>query len=254
MCYNVVSATRSHLKYARHRGADPGVIAKIVRYLDDLQQSKQIKPLFRVNGFTHPNLIVFTGEAPFEPHAFRWGLIPHWAADNEKAEKLSNMTLNARAETMFEKPAFRSPARNRRCLIYLDAFYEHHHAGKINYPFHISMKDRSPVVTGGLWEEWADRQTGEIIRTVSIVTCRAEGIMAWIHNNPKGESARMPVILSREKQEAWLAGDEATVRSLCNSFPDELLEYYSVRPILGKNAVENSQLAEEPYAYQELSF
>jgi len=252
MCYNVVSATRKNLQYARHRSEKPEVIEQIIKHLDELHKTKRLEPFYRVQGFSHPRLMVFSNEKPEVPGVFRWGLIPSWTPDEQKAKEIAQMTLNAKSETMFSKPAFRNSARSKRCLIYLDAFFEHHHFSGKTYPVQVSMQNEQVMIVGGLWDEWVDRSTGEIIRSVSVVTCKANRLMRCIHNNPRNPEARMPVLLNRETQEDWLNGDEQRIGELCAPFPEEALRWRTVRPILGKHASPNTGQANESYAYPEL--
>ncbi len=257
MCYDVTSATRTLIKYAKHRGDDPAYIAALERKLEELKKS--LKSHFQISGFAHPKLLVFTQDLPDEPQAFYWGLIPSWIKDETSAKKIYNQTLNARGETIFEKPAFKSSAIKKRCLIYLDAFYEHHHLGKHTYPFHIQMKDGSPLAVAGLYDEWVNKETGEVISTSSIVTTRANGLMAKIHNNPKAEGPRMPVIIPKELQNDWLIActnekDKERLIALIKPFDENLLTFHTVRKIKGKDAVGDVEEAEKKFDYPELAF
>jgi putative SOS response-associated peptidase YedK len=238
-----------------HRRAGADEIRALVLELEKLEQ--ELLPLYHANGFAHPKLLVFTDKAPFQPMMFKWGLIPSWVKDKPTSIKLARQTLNARIETLFELPSFRSSAKNKRCLIYLDAFYEHHHAqGKV-YPFHIAMKNEEPLAVAGIWEEWVDKETGEVINTTSIVTTKANSLLGKIHNNPKAEEPRMPVILPKEKQDLWLTPykDGTTKQdliSLAVPFPTEELVAYPVKRIRGKEALGNIPEAEEKFEYPEL--
>ena len=93
-----------------------------------------------------------TNEKPLQPQLFHWGLIPAWVKDNQTAQTIVNQTVNARGETIFEKPAFKSSAKNKRCIVYVDAFYEHHHANGKTYPFRIAMnKGRRPLYSSEIF-------------------------------------------------------------------------------------------------------
>ena len=143
MCYDVTSGLKAMIKYAKHRGEDPNYIAALERKLEEWRE--ELQPHYHVSGFAHPKLMVFTNEKPDEPQAFVWGLIPSWVKNADDAKKFYNQTLNARGETIFEKPSFREPAKRKRCLVYIDGFYEFFHASGKTYPFHIVMKDDSPM-------------------------------------------------------------------------------------------------------------
>jgi putative SOS response-associated peptidase YedK len=255
MCYNAESATLAQLKYALHRG-DEQWAEELVRKLHKLDPTKF--PFFHVSGYAHPRLLVFTNEQPFEPQLYTWGFIPYWTKTAADAKKIANQTLNARGETIFEKPAFRGSAKSRRCLIYLDAFYEHHHANGRTYPFRVSSPDGSPLSVAGLWDEWTDRETGEIFHTVTIVTTVGNELMSRIHNNPKAEMGpRMPVILGRQQQDEWLMpclneNDKKHLASLIKPYEGDL-KAYSVGPLLGKNTLGNVPEIRNEVQYEELA-
>ncbi len=256
MCYTAESATLKKLKYAEHRG-DEHEVEALLRKLEELQILKT--PKYHVSGFSHPQLMVFTNHEPLKPQAFYWGLIPAWSKTLADAKKGWNNTLNARGESIFEKPSFRNSAKSKRCLIYLDAFYEHHHANKQTYPFRIAMKDASPMAIAGLWEEWTDKETGVIFQTTTIVTTEGNPLMTKIHNNPKAEGSRMPVILPKEKQDEWLIDcktdlDRKHLESMIKPLDESLLEAHTVARLLGKEAIGNVKEAENKVEYPELIF
>ena len=253
MCYTDEAQTKAAIKYAQHKSFDAAIIKKLQLKLETLSYT----PFYHVSGFAHPKILVFTDAEPLEPKLFHWGLIPSWTKDEEGAKKIVNQTLNARAETIFEKPAFRSSAKNKRCLVYLDAFYEHHHLNGKTFPFRIAMKDDSPMAMAGLWEEWANPMgSGELIQTFTIVTTKGNAMMKKIHNNPKLEGPRMPVILPKEKQDEWLdpAANQMQLESLLKPFDETLLEYRTVGKLLGKDAIGNKPEAEHKVKYQEIDW
>lgn len=251
MCYSVVSVTRQLVKYAKHRSDDAVKIDELLRELELIVTSQY--QFYLADGFAHPRLLVFTNKEPYKPQLFYWGLIPPWIKTKTDALKITNQTLNARAETIFEKPAFKSSAKNKRCIIYIDAFYEHHHFNNNTYPFHISEINDEPLILGGIWSEWANPETGEIIPTVSIVTTKANTLLKKIHNNPKQTEARMPLILKKEDQEKWLNSlSEKELKDLLIPHDNLILKAHTVNKLKGKNSCGNSPLAEKPHQYQEL--
>lgn len=254
MCYTAEAGTKAALKYATHRG-DKDAIKRLEIELERLSVLKE--PKFQVSGFTHPKLPVFTNQAPYKAQELIWGLIPAWTKTMEEGKKIWNNTLNARGESIFEKPSFRSSAKTKRCLIYLDAFYEHHHANKKSYPFRIVMKNDEPMAIAGLWEEWVDKTSGEIISTCSIVTTIGNPLMRKIHNNPNAEGPRMPVILSKETQNEWLMEcktdlDRKHIESLIKPLDEMQLKAYTVAKLQGKNAIGNLPEVEKEILYLEL--
>ncbi len=156
------------------------------------------------NGFTHPELPVITGE---DATVMKWGLIPHWIKDEESSKKLAKMCLNARIETAADKPAFRDTvSKGQRCLIPASAFFEwrwEDEKGKEKTKFQIEHADTDLFYFGGLYSTWSNTESGEIIPTYTILTCKANEVMEQIHNTKK----RMPTILrTDEEAELWLDG------------------------------------------------
>ena len=125
----------------------------------------------------------------------RWGLVPFWAKD----PSLGNRMINARAETISEKPAYRNAYKHRRCIVLADGFYEWHREGDAKTPYFISLASGEPFALAALWEDWTDRETGESLQTTTLVTAAANDFMARLHH-------RMPVILEAHTATEWLAG------------------------------------------------
>ena len=143
----------------------------------------------------------------------KWGLIPGWAKD----PAIGNRMINARAESVAEKPAFRTAFRTRRCIVPATGFYEwQRRAGGPKQPFLIRRRDGTPLGLAGLWEAWTDRVTGEEITTCTIVTCEPNPLMAKLHN-------RMPVILGPSDYDAWLDPSKGGA-DLLRPCPQEWLE------------------------------
>lgn len=160
---------------------------------------------------------VITDDTPGTLQQFCWGLIPFWAKDI----KIGSRMINARSETLLEKPSFREAAKKRHCWVLADSFYEWRKEGNQKTPYRIQLKDESILVMAGLWETWgkgADR-----IQSFTIITCPPNEEMAPIHN-------RMPLILStKSEQEAWLAEkDPEYIRAMLQTPADGLLKMYPV--------------------------
>ena len=148
------------------------------------------------NGFSHPQITAITDKNPEETCLMDWGLIPHWGKD----PSIKRYTLNARMETLSEKPAYRSA---KRCLVLVDGFFEWQWLdahGKQKQKHLIGLPSGKPFAMAGLWDEWANPETGEIIQSLSIVTTAAEGIMREIHNSKQ----RMPIVLLGNEKTKWL--------------------------------------------------
>jgi putative SOS response-associated peptidase YedK len=146
-----------------------------------------------------------------------WGLIPSWADDPH----VGNRMINARAETVAEKPSFRKAFRNHRCLVLADGFYEWQKTGNGKQPYYIRMENDSPFAFAGLWESW---QNGREIRSATIITTDANDVVAPIHD-------RMPVILHPEDYTLWLDPDfdeKEPLTTLLKPYPAEAMEAYPV--------------------------
>lgn len=142
-------------------------------------------------------VLALTNEGRRDAAWLRWGLIPSWAKD----ESIGSRMINARAETLAEKPSFRNAFRQRRCVIFADGFYEWQKQGNRKVPLYIRVQEGEPFAMAGLWEVWKPRDGGDWIRSCAIVTTEPNGFMAAIHN-------RMPVILEGEAMERWLTPGE----------------------------------------------
>ena len=138
----------------------------------------------------------------------RWGLVPFWAKD----PSIGNRMINARAETVAEKPSFRAAYRKRRCLILADGFYEWHKEGDVKTPYFISLASGGPFAFAGLWEDWQAKETGESIQSTAIITAAANDFMSKLHH-------RMPVVLVRESADRWLGGDDDLLTEVTENSP-----------------------------------
>lgn len=153
----------------------------------------------------------------------RWGLIPSWA----KEAAIGDRMINARAETVAEKPSFRRALQKRRCLVLADGFYEWKKEGKKKTPMYIVLKPRESFGFAGLWEAW-QAPSGETIHSCTIITTTPNALMESIHN-------RMPVILPREAESLWLdrsIEDPAALTQLLAPYPGEAMEAYAVSPLV----------------------
>jgi putative SOS response-associated peptidase YedK len=160
---------------------------------------------------------------------FMWGLIPMWAKD----PAIGNKLINARGETLAEKPAFRGSLKYKRCLILADGFYEWKGADgkKVKTPFFIHMKDRKPFAFAGLWDSW-NSPDGSLIKSCTIITTEPNELTGIIHN-------RMPVILHPRDYAKWLDPSPQTpdqLKPLIKSFPAELMDAYPVSTLVNTPA------------------
>lgn len=183
-----------------YKVANKATAAQLSTELDaEFDEAEKWQPETELSGFAHPALPVLTDGQTRKLELMRWGLIPHWASSLSQAEALRNQTLNARAETMLEKPSFRDVALTQRCIIPVTGFYEWQTSGRTKTPYFLQPASGNFFLLGGLYSTWAHRETGELIRSFSIVTVPANALMAEIHNTKQ----RMPLILTPETTGAW---------------------------------------------------
>jgi putative SOS response-associated peptidase YedK len=174
----------------------------------------------RYNCVPTQDLAVIATDNPAELQFFRWGLIPSWAKD----PAIGNRMINARAETLHEKPSFRNILRNRRCLVPATGFFEWKKDTE-KTPYHIFVRDEAAFCFAGLWDKWLSPD-GEIVRSFTIITTEPNELMAPIHN-------RMPVILSRQNERIWLeTDDEQALRGLLLPFPSEKMDAWPVSKLV----------------------
>ncbi len=252
MCYDIKASLEAQLKRAKRRG-DADALKQIQQKLLPFTDL----PLFHASGFSHPKILIYTHRSPDFPEVSQWGLVPHWIKDRVQLQKFWNNTLNARGETIFEKPSFRDAAKDQRCLIYLDGFFEHHHFQGNSYPYFIESVNNEPLIVGGLYNEWVDRETGEMINTFSIVTTKGNTLLSRIHNNPKLDGPRMPLLLLPDEAESWLQNiddplDQKEIESLMQPYPEALLKAHTVQKLRGKNYLGNVPEVIEEVRYLEL--
>jgi Uncharacterized conserved protein len=161
-----------------------------------------------------------------ELKAMRWGLVPSWAPD----AAIGNQMINARAETLTEKPSFKRLMQQRRCLIPANGFYEWRREGNQKVPVWIHLKDKKPFAFAGLWDAWRDVE-GEILYTFLIITTVPNRLLRRIHN-------RMPVIFDALQARQWLdprlSTREADIAAVLAPFPSELMDAHDVSPLVNK--------------------
>ena len=166
----------------------------------------------------------------------RWGLIPSWAKDISAGSQL----INARSETILEKPSFRESFRQRRCLIPADGFYEWKRSGKLKRPFHFGMKDGSLFAFAGIWDRWKPAQ-GSVVESCSILTTTPNRLLENVHD-------RMPVILHQTAYDAWLTTLPEQAEGLMEflaPFDAEPMRRYEVSPLVNSPNNDSPECAAE---------
>ncbi len=246
MCYTIEQRLQSAMRRAKYWNDERNIerIHEILKTFEDQ---------YKASGFSHPKIIAYSNLKPYKPEIFTWGLIPQWIQTEEDAKNIWNKTINARGESIFEKASFRDAAMNKRCIIPVNSFYEYHHFKGGKYPFRIHHKEDKTLNLAGIWSEWTHKETGEIIKTCSVVTCQANQLMNKIHNNPRLKEARMPVILNDELSNEWLHNNnQETLKNLIRPYPEKELQAYTVRKLSGKDSLENIPEVTEEYIYDEI--
>ncbi len=249
MCYDIKTSLETQLKRAIRFGQLDAIL-EIEEKLRPFSESN----LHHVSGYAHPKLYIYTNESPKIPVISLWGLVPNWVKTEVQFLKFWNATLNARVETIFEKPSFKHSAKHQRCLIYVDGFYEHHHYKGKTYPFYIKNKSDLPLCFAGLWSDWLNPATGELINTFSIVTRKGNPFMAKIHNNPKLKEPRMPLMLNNEMEAEWLNIAPLSLNKLATQASEIELSAHTVGRLRGNAYLGNVAEVSERHKYEELVF
>ncbi|HEY4554699.1 MAG TPA: SOS response-associated peptidase [Bacillaceae bacterium] len=167
-------------------------------------------------------LAIIRGEEGRRAGLLKWGLVPVWAKD----PKIGYKMINARAETVDQKPSFKRLLKRRRCLIPADGFYEWKKEKKEKHPFRFQLKTKEPFAFAGLWDKWV--QNGTALYTCTIITTEANELVRDVHD-------RMPVILEPGSEQIWLdrtMEDEAYLKSLLIPFEAGKMETYPVSPLV----------------------
>lgn len=182
-----------------------------------------------------PAVLESDGERIIE--RLRWGLIPSWAKD----ESIGNKLINARAETLAEKPSFRNAFRSHRCIIPASGFYEWAKKGTgAKQPYYFYLKDKDVFGFAGLYEEWTNKETGELLETCTIITTEANEVLEPVHD-------RMPVILKAENYDQWLdpkETDTGRLEKLLVPYPAEEMASHAVSRAINNPSVDSPELIE----------
>jgi putative SOS response-associated peptidase YedK len=174
MCGRFTLTKRSDLIMERFKADLPGILRAIY------------------NASPSQFLPVITNEKPDIIQFYQWGLVPHWSKDKSNSRRL----INARSETVHQKPAFRKSLHTRRCLVIADGFYEWKKTATGKQPYRITLKNEELFAFAGLWDTWKTDE-GETLHSFTILTTQPNELMAGIHD-------RMPVILRQEDEQKWL--------------------------------------------------
>jgi len=173
--------------------------AEATAALFGVSATPDVEPRYNIAPTQYIAAVRDAGDDGRELVMLRWGLVPFWAKD----ASIGNRMINARAETVADKPAYRAAYRRRRCLVLSDGFYEWHLEGSGKTPYYLSLASGEPFAFAGLWESWHDRDRDESLETATILTTDADAFVARLHK-------RMPVILEAGAGDRWIGGEDIT--------------------------------------------
>jgi putative SOS response-associated peptidase YedK len=210
---------------------DPKRLAKVF----GVAEAPEVEPRYNIAP-TQDVLAVNQTADGREMTFYKWGLVPSWAKDTSIGARL----INARSETVTEKPAFRQAFKKRRCIIPADGFYEWQRTAGRKQPFFFRMKDESPFGFAGLWEHW-EGNGNQAINSCAILTTEANEVLRPVHD-------RMPVILHPDDYELWLEGGEreqSLLRELLRPYPPEEMAGCPVSTLVNSPSNKGAELIEQ---------
>jgi putative SOS response-associated peptidase YedK len=220
------------------------------RYGGELIDHDNYRPSYYYHAFSFPELPVVvrhpSGDNMLRPA--RWGLIPSWTGSVGEAEKIRKMTLNARSESILEKPAFADSFSRRRCLLPVHGFYEWKHEGSKKIPYYIYHPSEKIMSIAAIYDRWSMPDKSRDIYTFSVITTSANKMMSEIHNT----KMRMPVIIDPGNEEKWLYGGTrpGELADLMRTYPDDILKAHTISPLIGTGRGDrNTADLIKPYNY-----
>ena len=207
-------------------------LEQLSEHFGDLQLELEFSPRYNITPTQDVAVIANTSEVGggHKVEFYHWGLIPSWAKD----PKIGSRMINARSETLTDKPSFRSAYKRRRCLILADGYYEWQTVPgeKSKQPIYIRLKSQNPFAFAGLWEEWKANYMEKALRSCTIITCSSNSYLEEFHH-------RMPVILPKDAYAQWLSPDEQSnemLQPLLQPYPDDKMEAYPVSRFVNRPA------------------
>lgn len=247
MCYNIQLLAARIKKTGKRKNKTEEELAQAMELI---KKQWSGKPMFSLYGFDFPEIPIVTANRSIAVETAHWGLIPHWCSDPEKQHMIRHQTLNARVESLDEKPAFRGALDQGRCIIPVTGYYEFKHFGKRAIPHFLYPRDGETLWLAGL----CDRTPDDLERTCSIVTTKANAMAASIHNKAQSDGPRMPLILDIDTAEQWLMATPASALEMARSIrtPEDHLQAHMVQPLRGDRSPGNTPEASEPHVYSDL--
>lgn len=174
--------------------------SEAVLHLFGVDEALAVDPRYNIAPTQYVVAVRDDPEGNREGCSLKWGLVPFWAKD----PTIGNRMINARAETVAEKPAYRNAFKHRRCVVLADGFYEWRREGSGKTPYFITTASGEPFGLAGLWESWTDKTSGEHIESTTLITTEASDYISALHH-------RMPVVLDPELATAWLNGENELI-------------------------------------------
>jgi len=208
------------------------------------------EPSYYYHAFGLPELPAVCSGDPVSVRILKWGLIPSWVRSESDAGEIRIKTFNARAESIDKKPSFSPSFKSKRCIIPVRGFYEWQHTAKGKIPWYIFSADDEILSLAGLFSEWVQSSTGEVLGTFTVITTDANEMMSDIHNSKK----RMPAILNREDEKKWidLSLPSREARSLLKPYGEDFLKAHTVSPLINnRTANRNTPDIIKPYNYRQ---
>ncbi|PMB34925.1 hypothetical protein CEN40_19870 [Fischerella thermalis CCMEE 5205] len=200
------------------------VFPEVLTQIFEVEKIPDFKPQYNIAPTQMVLVVLYNSEGnKREIQRLRWGLIPSWAKDQSMGAKL----INARAETVAEKPAFRRAFKRQRCLVVADGFYEWQQQDGKKQPYYFRLSNGKPFGFAGLWEEWQSSEQ-ERIKSCTILTTQANELLQMVHD-------RMPVILQQENYDLWLdpqVHDVELLQPLLRPYPSEAMTSYPVTTLV----------------------
>jgi putative SOS response-associated peptidase YedK len=218
------------------------------RYGATLIDPDKYRPSYYYHAYGLPKIPAICSQDPARIKLLQWGLIPSWTRSTEDANIIRYKTFNARGESVDTKPSFSGSIKSKRCIIPVSGFYEWQHVGRDKIPWYIFSAENEILSVAGIYDEWVENSTGEVLSTFSMITTGANELMAEIHNSAK----RMPVILDKTDEKIWTEKSSPLeeVISLLRPCPSEILKAYTISPLINdRSADRNVPEIIMPYSY-----
>lgn len=244
MCYDVSTMTKKAQHYAKRYG-DESMWKEI---------QKKYPPTYHVNGFSEPDLPLIRNDITDIVQLHHWAFVPFVYAKKINGRPMN--TLNARDDKIFSsRSVYKKSAAEKRCLVMIDGFFDHHKKDGIAYPYYIQLNTKEPFMVAGLWQSYESKKDHITLDTVTLVTAPANKEMAWIHNEPAySPESRMIYIVKQEDDETWLHGTPEEAKALIQPLPDDALTFHACYPIKSNKKLNRIYLGNDPQIQQPMDY